>query len=100
LIKSDSNPHYPSDLKRFFPKARHAAFKGRRATSSGQGELKKGKYDPLFSLNHTCAMFRANVSRLVRKTWVTTKRSDRLRAHLLIYAEYHNEKIEKNTARA
>ena len=93
LIKSDQNPHYPGDVARFFPKARHVQFQGRRPASTGQGEIKKGRFDPLFSLNHTCAMFRANVSRLARKTWVTTKRMDRLRAHLFIYADYHNQHL-------
>jgi transposase-like protein len=95
LIKSDQNPHYAGDVARFFPNARHVQFRGRRPASTGQGEIKRGKYDPLFSLNHTCAMFRANVSRLARRTWVTTKRIDRLRAHLYIYADYHNEHLKK-----
>lgn len=94
LIKSDQNPHYVADVAKFFPKARHVRFQGRRPASTGQGEIKKGKFDPLFALNHTCAMFRANVSRLVRKTWVTTKRIDRLRAHLFIYADYHNQHLK------
>jgi transposase-like protein len=95
LIKSDKNPHYVADVVKFFPHAKHIQFQGRRPASTGQGEIKKGKFDPLFALNHTCAMFRANVSRLVRKTWVTTKRADRLRAHLFIYADYHNQHLKK-----
>ncbi len=91
VIKSDSNPHYPNDVRDFFPKATHHRYEGKRGSLGGQGELKKIRFDPLFSLNHTCAMFRANVNRLFRKTWCTTKRSDRLRAHLFIYAQYHNE---------
>ena len=78
LIKSDDNPYYPRDVRRHFPKARHVTYKGKRGAITGQGELKKVGFDPLFSLNHTCAMFRANVNRLFRKTWCTTKRSDRL----------------------
>jgi len=94
LIKSDSNPHYAPDVARFFPKARHVQHLGRRPASTGHGEIKKGKFDPLFALNHTCGMFRQNVSRLTRKTWVTTKRIDRLRAHLFIYADYHNQYLK------
>lgn len=95
IIKSDSNPHYGSDVKEFFPNAKHVLFKGRRGSNTGQGELKRGGFDPLFSLNHTCAMFRANVCRLIRKTWNTTKSADHLYAHLLIYAEYHNHTLLK-----
>lgn len=93
MIKSDSNPHYPRDVKKFFPKARHVRFKGKRGANTGQGELKKVVFDPLFSLNHTCAMLRANVNRLIRKTWCTTKQADRLYAHLVIYAHFHNENL-------
>lgn len=94
LIKSDSNPHYPSDVADFFPNSEHKTYLGKRGSLGGQGELKKVSFDPLFSLNHTCAMFRANVNRLFRKTWCTTKRMDRLRAHLMIYACYHNENLK------
>jgi hypothetical protein len=98
LIKSDQNPYYARDVKRYFPKATHQRFKGRRGSSTGQGELKKGKFDPLFSLNHTCAMLRANVNRLFRKTWCTTKRADRLYAHLILYAHFHNTMLIKQPA--
>ncbi len=94
VIKSDQNPHYMADVARFFPQASHRAYLGRKPASIGQGEIKKGGFDPLFALNHTCANFRENVSRLKRKTWVTTKRADRLRAHLYIYAEYHNQHLK------
>lgn len=56
----------------------------------GQGELKRIGKDPIFSLNHTFAMLRANINRLVRRTWCTTKRQDRLRLHIALYAVRHN----------
>jgi transposase-like protein len=93
IFKSDQNPHYPQDVKRYFPLAIHETHKGQRGSITGQGELKKIRFDPLFSLNHTCAMFRANVNRLFRKTWCTTKRPDRLAAHLRIFMNYHNENL-------
>jgi hypothetical protein len=89
-IESDQNPKYPAWLKPHFPTATHRAFKGRRGCVVGQGELKKIGFDPLFALNHTAAMLRANVNRLFRRTWCTTKRIDRLEAHLWIYLRYHN----------
>ena len=94
LIKSDANPHYPPDVAKHFPQATHHRYEGKRGSLGGQGELKKVPFDPLFSLNHTCAMLRANVNRLIRKTWCTTKRADRLRAHLMLYAHYHNEHLK------
>jgi hypothetical protein len=55
--------------------------------------LKKIGRDPLFAVNHTAAMIRDHVSRLVRKTWCTTKKRARLRGHLLLYAVWHNKMI-------
>ena len=89
-IKSDENPHYPPDVKCFFGKANHKTYKSRRGCVVGQGELKAGGFDPLFSLNHTCAMFRDNINRLKRRTWATTKKKERLELHIAIYALYHN----------
>lgn len=87
---SDENPHYPRHLKAHHPKAEHRTFKGRRGCVVGQGELKSGGFDPLFSLNHTCAMLRANMNRLFRRTWCTTKNRQGLIDHLSLYVHYHN----------
>ena len=89
-IKSDQNPHYRAYVAYHFPDCEHLTYKGRRGCVVGQGELKRGGFDPLFSLNHTCAMLRANINRLVRRTWCTTKRKDRLSLHIALYALYHN----------
>lgn len=93
LIKSDSNPHYRSDVKKCFPNSRHQRFLGKRGANTGHGELKKIGFDPLFSLNHTCAMLRANINRLARKTWCTTKQKERLYWHLVLYSSYHNQHL-------
>ncbi len=93
VFKSDENPHYPASLKLHYPESSHLRFKGVRGMTTAQGELKKQGFDPIFSLNHTCAMLRANLSRLIRKTWCTTKCIHRLYAHLVLYAEYHNRHL-------
>lgn len=92
-IKSDSNPHYQPSVKKHFPNSKYLQFLGKRGAITGQAELKKVKFDPLFSLNQTCAKFRADINRLVRKTWCTTKRADRLEMHLILYANYHNKSL-------
>jgi hypothetical protein len=91
VIKSDDNPHYPSTLKKYFKNALHKSYKGRRGCVVGQGELKAGGFDPIFSLNHSFAMLRANINRLFRRTWNTTKKIERLDLHIAMYALYHNE---------
>jgi len=93
VFRSDQNPYYPADLKRHFPNCVHESFRSRRSSVTGQGELKKVKFDPIFSLNHTCAMLRYSICRLIRKTWCTTKKPERLSLHIALYAVFHNMKI-------
>jgi transposase-like protein len=93
IIRSDSNPHYGPDVKVYFPVASHQTVLGGRGAITGQGELKKKAFDPIFSLNHTCAMFRASINRLIRKTWCTTKRPDQLAGHIALYALSHNQRL-------
>lgn len=90
VIQSDQSPHYPESVRKWFPQAAHITTKGLRGCVAGQGELKKAGFDPLFSLNHTFAMLRANINRLFRKTWCTTKKKERLRDHIELYVNYHN----------
>lgn len=88
---SDQSPYYPLPLKRAFPDAIHLTTKGGRAAIVGQGELKKLTWDPIFSLNHTAAMLRANMNRLFRRTWCTTKTMAGIKDHLSLYISFHNE---------
>jgi hypothetical protein len=92
-IRSDECPYYLPVVNRYFPSATYRQFKGRKSAVHGQGELKKGVRDPLFAINHTFAMLRANISRLIRKTWCTTKKISRLIDHLTLYIWLHNEKL-------
>lgn len=99
-ILSDQNPKYPSWIRGELPQAQHRTVKGQRGCVVGQGELKAVVFDPLFSLNHTAAMIRANTNRLFRRTWCTTKRADRLRARLAIYAQAHNESLTEKSSQS
>ena len=67
--------------------------KGRRGCVVGQGELKAIGFDPIFAFNHTAAMLRANMNRLFRRTWCTTKTIRGLEDHLALYVKYHNEEL-------
>lgn len=89
-IKSDEHKLYPELISEFFPNATHRRYKGQKAMVAGLGELKKNGRDPLFCINHTCAMLRANINRLFRRTWCTTKKVSRLQDHLNIYMAVHN----------
>ena len=89
-LYSDEHPYYKPIIKQVFKGVKYHQHKGDIATVSGQGELKRNRRDPLFYINHTLAMLRANINRLIRKTWCTTKNPDRLRDHLAIYMWVHN----------
>ncbi len=91
LIESDEHKRYPEMVKKHFPKATHKRYKGGRGCVVGQGELKKLKYDPLFKINHTCAMLRANINRVFRRTWCTTKKAEKLQLHLQIFVQFYNQ---------
>ena len=97
-ILSDFCPFYASAVKEVFPQASHHQVLGEKACVAGQGELKKVGKDPLFYINHTLAMLRANINRLIRRTWSTTKDPVRLMDHLAIYTYYHNRFIIQKEA--
>ena len=92
-ITSDENPHYPKWVKRHLPNASHTRIPGGRGAITGQGELRDKRFDPMFALNHTCAMLRANINRLFRRTWCTSKKIERLRDHIALYVDYHNREL-------
>lgn len=92
-IKSDEHQRYPGVISAYLPRSKHTTFKSERSCVAGQGELKKVQFDPLFIVNHTCALLRANVNRLIRKTWCTTKDPERLKDHLEIFKYFHNQKL-------
>lgn len=95
-FKSDKNPHYSSHVLKHFKNVKHTVFESRKGAVTGQGELKKVKFDPLFSINHTFAKLRADINRLFRRTWCTTKKPERLSLHIAMMSIYHNYKILKD----
>jgi transposase-like protein len=92
-IETDQLATYPPMFKTLCPTATHCTYKGQPSTIAGQGELKKGGFDPLFDINHTLAMCRANINRLIRRSWCTTKDPDRLLDHAMVFAWAHNNGI-------
>jgi transposase-like protein len=95
IIMSDESSHYPRPIAKAFPNAIHKRCKGQRGCVTGQGELKRGGFDPLFTLNHSYAMFRDNLKTLSRRTWCTCKRPDRLQLLMYMYAWFHNLWLER-----
>ena len=94
IIESDDHKMYPYFIKKYCPTVIHHRLKSEKSSVvAGQGELKKTKHDPIFCINHTLAMFRANINRLVRRTWCTTKDLNMLQKHIQIYIGFHNNRL-------
>lgn len=93
IFTTDMSHHYPPAIKKHFSHAIHDRKKGRRGCVTGQGELKEGGFDPLFSLNHTYAMFRCKLKQLTRRTWAIPKIKERLNDLFSLYAVYHNARL-------
>jgi transposase-like protein len=93
LVESDEHKMYPTFINKYLKDPEHKQYKGGKGFVAGQGELKKLAHDPLFIINHTLAMLRANINRKIRKTWCTTKRMDMLKNHLDIFIWYYNSEI-------
>jgi len=93
LIESDEHKFYPQFIAKYLPGAIHSTYKSEKGCVAGQGELKKIHSDPIFAINHTLAMLRANINRLVRRSWCTTKDPEMLTKHIQIYIHFHNTKL-------
>jgi transposase-like protein len=50
----------------------------------------RNRINPLFAINHTLAMLRDGLSRLVRRTWAASKQQLRLERHLWIWVCWRN----------
>ena len=96
-ITTDAHPMYPELVKKYFPQSMHIQVvsknhikKKRELVYSAE---RKKLFDPIFALNQRFAMFRADVRRLTRRSWCTTKKIINLRYHLELYKEYNNNHL-------
>jgi transposase-like protein len=83
FLQTDRKATYPAILKEVFEKT---PVLHERTTS----KAKRDRRNPLFSINHTLAMLRDGLSRLVRRTWAHAKLRKRLATHLWIYIAWRN----------
>jgi transposase-like protein len=82
-VSCDKATSYPKLVVATIP---HAVVRARKR-AKGKGT---GNFDPMFSLNHTCAKIRAGVAVMARKTWTTTKSIQKLQDKLDIFIAVHN----------
>ncbi len=93
VIETDEHKRYKREIQRVMPTVTHKQHPSIRGSLTGQGELKRTGYDPLFCINHTLGMFRDNIKRLTRRTWCTTKLSSSLDDVIAIYVSFHNSTL-------
>jgi hypothetical protein len=79
-----------TDQKASYATIARSTFGDRVIHRTTAGALVRDTSNPLFSINTTLAMTRDNCGRLRRRSWLVTKRADRLQNHLWIFAVYRN----------
>jgi hypothetical protein len=92
FVQTDKKKSYATRLRRLF---------GARVLHGCHASTAVRNYtNPLFPINHTSAMMRDGVSRLVRRSWAAAKLRERLELHLWIWIAYRNYvRSITNTAR-
>ncbi|AHI06085.1 putative transposase [Bdellovibrio bacteriovorus W] len=94
-IKSDAKPLYKNLVKNIFPNVPYKQFTSRdnKEKRREQKYLSSEKriHDPLFPLNHTCAVLRDHIKRLARKSWCTSKIKEHLELNIYLYIAKLNQ---------
>lgn len=89
VIKSDASPIYRSIVSRVFPQSfyeQHSrAGELEKLRSKIHESNHKRRFDPLFDVNHACALLRSQIKRLTRRSWCTTKKIENLQLHLDLF---------------
>jgi hypothetical protein len=81
-VATDEKHAYRSLLKRSF---------GARVVHETTHSTEPRSYkNPLFVVNHTFAMLRDGLSRLVRRNWAASKEREKLEWHLWLYSAWRN----------
>jgi len=80
-FQTDRKPTYVRAIQRVLPGSMHERY---------SSKLRRNYRNPLFPINHTLAMLRDGVSRLVRRTWAGSKKRSRLRRHLRLWLMWRN----------
>jgi len=80
---TDQKRAYRSSLRRHFP--------GRMGTHVTESSRRtRNRANPLFAINHTLALMRDTISRLVRRSWGASKCRRRLLQHIWVWMAWRN----------
>jgi hypothetical protein len=82
VVTSDHKSTYPSVLREVMPEIYHHVQHSSTAV--------RDYHNPLFPINHTFAMMRDGLSRLVRRSWGASKQRAWLECHAWVWIAYRN----------
>jgi hypothetical protein len=82
VLCTDQKPSYGPIARRIFGDALHH--------ETTAGTLVRATHNPLFPINTTLAMLRDNCGRLRRRSWLVSKKRERLQSQLVLFAVYRN----------
>ena len=82
VIATDHKSTYPSVLRQVMP--------GNYCHVRHSSTTRRDYFNPLFPINHTLAMLREGVSRLVRRSWGASKLRAWLECHAWVWLAYRN----------
>lgn len=79
-----------TDQKASYATIARGVFGERLTHATTAGTRIRDTHNPLFPINTTLAMTRDNCGRLRRRSWLVTKKAERLQEHLFVFAAYRN----------
>lgn len=88
-IYTDKKTSYRSIIKKQFKHCRHIQILSEKNESIEQRYGQK-KFQHLFPVNQRSGQLRDKISRLTRRSWITTKKAENLQKHLDIFIAYQN----------
>lgn len=89
-LPSGAAPRVSTDQKASYAPLLAAALRGPYAHEQHAGRAPRTPSNPLWPINHTLAMLRDGLSRLVRRSWGASKERGWLELHAWIWAAYRN----------
>jgi hypothetical protein len=90
-ITTDAKPSYCREIKELIPAARLSQVRNRgNRLKILLSARRRNSRDRMFELNLIAARIRHDLSRMSRKSWVTTKLTERLQKHLLLFVAFEN----------
>ncbi len=91
ILPGDRAVEIQTDQKKTYVRLVRNAFPQRLVAHVRESSKKARNYtNVLFPINHTLAMMRDGVSRLVRRSWGASKRMSRLELHVWLWMAYRN----------